>query len=147
MFLANQQARPVAYAQKKCRRAAEPQEPRLVDDDRLGALAAASSSSSTSRRSSSAAITETAGGVRDLYRLEMENFSNPLMVGLLRAQHGGRRLAPVARRRRAPSSRSAPTIRAGRRGVLAAGKVLAVVIAGGFIVIALWAHLAGGGRV
>ena len=43
-------------------------------------------------------------------------FSNPLMVGLLRAQHARRRLAPVARRRRARSSRSASIIRGGRRG-------------------------------
>ena len=62
---------------------------------------------------------------------------------LLRAQHAGRRLAPVARRRRAPSSRSASTIRAGRRGFWPPARLLAVVIAGGFIVIALWAHFVG----
>ena len=81
-----------------------------------------------------------AGG-RDLYRLEMENFEQPADRRLLRAQHGGRRLAPVARRvERAPVARRrppaldaahpAPPARSSRSS-----------IAGGFIVIALWALL------
>jgi succinate dehydrogenase / fumarate reductase cytochrome b subunit len=80
-------------------------------------------------------------GVRDLYRLEMENFSSPVPVALyvlmmvlvgLHVWHGvgssfqslglsGPRFTPLVRR---------------------LGKVSAVVIAGGFIVIALWAFLA-----
>jgi succinate dehydrogenase / fumarate reductase cytochrome b subunit len=82
-------------------------------------------------------------GVRDLYRLEMENFSSPITVALyvaamvlvgLHLWHGvgssfqslglnGPRFTPAIRR---------------------IGKVSAVVIAGGFIVIALWAFLWGG---
>ena len=82
-------------------------------------------------------------GVRDLYRLEVENFSSPVAVGLyvlamvlvgLHLWHG------------VPSSfqslgldgpRFTPFIRK-------AGKVSAVVIAGGFIVITLWVFLVGG---
>lgn len=82
-------------------------------------------------------------GVRDLYRTEAENFSSPLAVTLyvvmmvlvgLHLWHG------------VPSSfqslglngpRFTPMIRK-------VGKVSAVVIAGGFIVIAVWVYLAGG---
>jgi len=82
-------------------------------------------------------------GVRDLYRLEAENFSSPLAVTFyvvmmivvgLHLWHG------------VPSSfqslgldgpRFTPLIRK-------IGKVSAVVIAGGFIVITLWVFLAGG---
>ena len=82
-------------------------------------------------------------GVRDLYRLEVENFSSPLAVTLyvvmmivvgLHLWHG------------VPSSfqslgfngpRFTPLIRK-------IGKVSAVVIAGGFIVITLWIFLAAG---
>lgn len=82
-------------------------------------------------------------GVRDLYRLEVENFSSPLAVGLyvvamvfvgLHLWHGvgssfqsiglnGPRFTPFIRR---------------------VGKVSAVLIAGGFIVITLWVFLVGG---
>lgn len=81
-------------------------------------------------------------GVRDLYRLEMENFSSPITVSLyvlamvlvgLHLWHGvgssfqslglsGPRFTPLIRR---------------------IGKVCAVIIAGGFIFIALWAFLIG----
>ena len=81
-------------------------------------------------------------GIRDLYRLEMENFSSPLTVVLyvvamvvvgLHLWHGvgssfqslglnGPRFTPLIRK---------------------VGKVSAVVIAGGFIFIAIWALLIG----
>ena len=82
-------------------------------------------------------------GVRDLYRLEVENFSSPIAVTLyvimmvlvgLHLWHG------------VPSSfqslglngpRFTPLIRK-------VGKISAVVIAGGFIVITLWVFLVGG---
>ena len=82
-------------------------------------------------------------GVRDLYRTELENFSSPIAVALyvvmmvlvgLHLWHG------------VPSSfqslglngpRFTPLIRT-------IGKISAVVIAGGFIVITLWVFLAGG---
>jgi succinate dehydrogenase / fumarate reductase cytochrome b subunit len=82
------------------------------------------------------------GGMRDLYRLEMENFRSPLAVALyvvvmvlvgLHLWHGvgssfqslglsGPRFTPFIRR---------------------LGKVSAVIIAGGFIAIAVWAFFAG----
>ena len=82
-------------------------------------------------------------GMRDLFRTEAENFSSPIVVGLyvvmmvlvgLHLWHG------------VPSSfqslgfngpRFTPAIRT-------VGKVSAVVIAGGFIVIAVWVFLVGG---
>jgi succinate dehydrogenase / fumarate reductase cytochrome b subunit len=86
---------------------------------------------------------EFAEGIRDLYRTEVENFSSPLAVFLyvvmmvlvgLHLWHGvgssfqslglnGPRFTPLIRK---------------------IGKVSAVVIAGGFIVIALWVFVAGG---
>jgi succinate dehydrogenase / fumarate reductase cytochrome b subunit len=82
-------------------------------------------------------------GIRDLYRTEVENFSSPIAVFLyvammvlvgLHLWHGvgssfqslglnGPRFTPLIRK---------------------IGKVSAVVIAGGFIVIALWVFVAGG---
>jgi succinate dehydrogenase / fumarate reductase cytochrome b subunit len=81
-------------------------------------------------------------GVRDLYRLEVENFSSPATVALyvlamvivgLHLWHG------------VPSSFQSLGL-AGRRFtpfIRKVGKVSAVVIAGGFIVITLWVFLAG----
>ena len=86
---------------------------------------------------------ELSGGITDLYRTEVENFSSPISVALyvammvlvgLHLWHG------------VPSSfqslgfngpRFTPLIRK-------VGKVSAVVIAGGFIAITLWVFLAGG---
>ena len=141
MFVGNQSARPVRYVQKKIRRQAEPQVARLVDDDRLGTLAdrlpararegvPVQPNSAHGRRA--AAISTSSKSRR---------FANPLMVGVLRPLDGRRRLAPLARHRRAASSRSASTIRRWTPRLLAAGKILAVLIAGGFIVIAVWVYL------
>jgi succinate dehydrogenase / fumarate reductase cytochrome b subunit len=85
---------------------------------------------------------ELAAGVRDLYRVEMDNFSSPMTVALyvaamvvvgLHLWHGvgssfqslglnGPRFTPLIRK---------------------VGKVSAVLIAGGFIVITLWVFLVG----
>jgi succinate dehydrogenase / fumarate reductase, cytochrome b subunit len=82
-------------------------------------------------------------GVRDLYRLEMENFSSPLAVGFylvmmvlvgLHLWHG---VASSFQSIGLNGPRFTPLIRK-------IGKVSAVVIAGGFIVITLWVFLAGG---
>ena len=84
-----------------------------------------------------------AGG-RDLYRLEMENFANPLMVGFYvismvvvgsHLWHGVVERVPVARPRPPRVDAAHPRRRQGRSRSL---------IAGGFIVIALWAHFVGG---
>jgi succinate dehydrogenase / fumarate reductase cytochrome b subunit len=82
-----------------------------------------------------------AGG-RDLYRLEMENFANPLMVGfyvlsmLVVGSHLWHGVSSSVQSLGLDHPRWTPR-------VLVAGKVVAVLIAGGFIVIALWAHFLG----
>ena len=85
---------------------------------------------------------ETTSGVRDLYRLEMENFGNPLMVAfyvlsmLVVGSHLWHGAASAMQSLGADQPRWTPRL-------LAAGKLFAVLIAGGFIVIALWAHFVG----
>jgi succinate dehydrogenase / fumarate reductase cytochrome b subunit len=82
-----------------------------------------------------------AGG-RDLYRLEMENFRNPLVVGFYVLS-----MVVVGSHLWHGISSGFQSLGIDRPGwtriVLPAGKVVAVLIAGGFIVIALWAHFAG----
>jgi succinate dehydrogenase / fumarate reductase cytochrome b subunit len=84
-----------------------------------------------------------AGG-RDLYRLEMENFTNPLMVGfyVVSMVVVGSHLWHGVSSAFQSLGVDAP---AWTRFILPAGKTAAVLIAGGFIVIALWAHLVGAG--
>ena len=82
-----------------------------------------------------------AGG-RDLYRQEMETFQNPLMVGFYIIS-----MVVVGSHLWHGISSAFQSLGADRpawtRFILPAGKVIAVLIAGGFIVIALWAHFAG----
>ena len=81
-------------------------------------------------------------GIRDLYRLEMENFVSPLAVGfyvlsmLVVGSHLWHGIASGFQSLGADQPRWTPRL-------LVAGKAMAVLIAGGFIVIALWAHFAG----
>jgi succinate dehydrogenase / fumarate reductase, cytochrome b subunit len=88
---------------------------------------------------------ETTSGVRDLYRVEMETFSSPLVVGfyvlsmLIVGSHLWHGASSALQSLGLDHPTWTPT-------VLIAGKTAAVVIAGGFIVIALWAHLVGGAR-
>jgi succinate dehydrogenase / fumarate reductase cytochrome b subunit len=82
-------------------------------------------------------------GLNDLYRIEFENFSSPVTVGLyvimmvlvgLHLWHGvGSSFQSLG----LSGPRFTPLIRK-------VGKVSAVIIAGGFIVIALWVFLTGG---
>ena len=82
-----------------------------------------------------------AGG-RDLYRQEMETFQNPLMVGfyiismLVVGSHLWHGVSSASQ----SLGVDAP---AWTRLILPVGKALAVLIAGGFIVIALFAHFYG----
>ena len=97
MFLGNQSARPVALRAEEIRRAAEPQVVRVVDDDRLGALAAG-----VSRRPRQGVPLRRRAGVagrraRSVSLRRWRAFANPLIVGFYVHQHGGGRLAPVAR--------------------------------------------------
>jgi succinate dehydrogenase / fumarate reductase, cytochrome b subunit len=81
-----------------------------------------------------------AEGGRDLYRLEIENFSNPLIVAfyvlsmLVVGSHLWHGASSSLQSLGLDHPRWTPRVRA-------AGKVLAVLIAGGFITIAVWAYL------
>lgn len=83
-----------------------------------------------------------AGG-RDLYRLEMENFGHPLTVGfyllsmLVVGSHLWHGVSSGFQSLGADQRRWTPRL-------LNAGKAIAVLIAGGFMTIALWAYVAGG---
>ena len=88
-----------------------------------------------------------AGG-RDLYRLEMENLSNPLMVAfyvlsmIVVGSHLWHGIASALQSLGFDHPVWTPRI-------LAAAKVCAVLIAGGFMIIAIWVYMqqAGGARV
>jgi succinate dehydrogenase / fumarate reductase cytochrome b subunit len=141
MYLGNQQARPTSYAMKK----------------RQGPPSRKTFASSTMIFSGLWLLifivihvkafkygTEylAAGGMRDLYRTEMESFANPLTVGfyvlsmLVVGSHLWHGASSGFQSLGLDHPRWTPAI-------LKLTKLLAVVIAGGFIVIALWAHFAG----
>ena len=86
---------------------------------------------------------ETASGVRDLYRLEMENFASPLSIAfyIVSLLVVGSHLWHGASSALQSLGVSHP---AWTPRLLGAGRAFAILIAGGFIVIALWAHLIGG---
>jgi succinate dehydrogenase cytochrome b subunit len=139
MFLSNQQARPARYAMKK-------------------------GANHTSRKSFASTTMIFTGlwllifiiihvkafrygteyawaeGGRDLYRLEIENFSNPLIVVFyvlsmfVVGSHLWHGASSAFQSLGLDHPRWTPRIRA-------TGKVLAVAIAGGFITIAVWAYL------
>jgi succinate dehydrogenase cytochrome b subunit len=86
-----------------------------------------------------------AGG-RDLYRLEMENFASPLIVAfyalsmVVVASHLWHGIASAVQSLGGDHPIWTPR-------VLLAGKIFAVLIGGGFIVIAVWAYAVQTGRV
>ena len=88
---------------------------------------------------------ETTSGVRDLYRVEMETFRNPLVVGFYVIS-----LLIVGSHLWHGASSALQSLGADHPGwtpkILVAGRTAAVIIAGGFIFIALWAHFVGGAR-
>lgn len=85
---------------------------------------------------------EAADGARDLYRLEMENFSNPLTVVfyvltmLVVGSHLWHGTASAFQSLGLVHPRWTPRL-------LAGGKAFAVFVAGGFAMIAMWAFLMG----
>ena len=138
MFLGNQQARPVKYAQKK-------------------------NAGHTSRKTLASSTMIFSGlwllvfiiihvrafkygpdyqyeGMRDFYRLEIENLTNPFMVAfyvlsmLVVGSHLWHGASSSLQSLGFDHPQWTPRI-------LMAGKILAVAIAGGFIVIAIWAYL------
>lgn len=85
---------------------------------------------------------QTSDGVRDLYRVEMETLGSPLVAAfyVLSMVLVGSHLWHGA----SSAVQSLGVHPVWTPTMLAAGRAAAVVISGGFIVIALWAHLFGG---
>jgi succinate dehydrogenase / fumarate reductase cytochrome b subunit len=144
MFAANRGARPVAYVQKKP--AGSPSRKTLASSTMIvSGLWLVLFVIIHVRTFKYGAHYEVAGepGVRDLYRLEMEAFSNPVAVAfyvlsmIIVGSHLWHGIASAFQSLGADQPRWTPRL-------LIAGKTVAVVIAGGFIVIALWAYLVGG---
>ena len=139
MFLANQSARPVAYLQKKY--AGRPSRKSIASSTMIASglwlLLFIIIHVKAFRYGTEY---EWAEGGRDLYRLEMENFSNPLIVAfyvlsmVVVGSHLWHGASSAFQSLGFDNPRWTPRIRA-------TGKVLAVLIAGGFITIAVWAYL------
>jgi len=129
MFLSNQSARPVRYAQKKP--AGRPSRKSLASSTMivsgLWLLAFLIVHVKAFRFSP---IYPWGDGGRDLYRQEMENLSNPFVAG----SHLWHGISSAVQSLGLDHPRWTPR-------VLTAGKLFAVAIAGGFIVIAVWVYL------
>jgi len=141
MFLGNQSRRPVRYAQKKY--AGPPSRKTFASSTMivsgLWLLAFLIIHVKTFRFSPEV---EWPAGGRDLYLLEMQAFTNPLMVGFYIIS-----MVVVGSHLWHGVSSAFQSLGADKpawtRFILPAGKIIAVLIAGGFIVIAVWAHLNG----
>jgi succinate dehydrogenase / fumarate reductase cytochrome b subunit len=143
MFLANQNTRPVAYAKKKSAghttRKTFASTTMIVSG--LWLLAFLVIHVKAFHDGWGREYAWPAGG-RDLYRQEMETFQNPLMVGfyvismIVVGSHLWHGISSAFQSLGVDKP-------AWTRFILPAGKVIAVLIAGGFIVIALWAHISG----
>jgi succinate dehydrogenase / fumarate reductase, cytochrome b subunit len=141
MFLGNQRLRPTRYAKKKY--AGRPSRKSLASSTMivsgLWLLAFLVIHVKTFRFSPEV---EWPAGGRDLYLLEMQAFTNPLVVAfyvismLIVGSHLWHGVSSAFQ----SLGLDKP---AWTRFILPAGKVIAVLVAGGFIVIAIWAHLNG----
>jgi len=143
MFLGNQRTRPVAYVQKK--RAGRPSRKTFASSTMIVSglwLLAFLLVHVKAFHDGWGNQYEWPAGGRDLYRQEMETFRNPLMVGfyvlsmLVVGSHLWHGVSSGVQSLGGDHPRWTPR-------VLLFGKTMAVLIAGGFIVIALWAHFAG----
>jgi succinate dehydrogenase / fumarate reductase cytochrome b subunit len=139
MFLSNQSARPVRYAQKKS--AGRPSRKSLASSTMivsgLWLLAFLIVHVKAFRFSPTYPWGD---GGRDLYRQEMENLSNPFVAGfyvlsmIVVGSHLWHGISSALQSLGLDHPRWTPR-------VLMAGKVFAVAIAGAFIVIAVWVYL------
>jgi succinate dehydrogenase / fumarate reductase cytochrome b subunit len=139
MFLSNQSARPVRYAQKK--RAGRPSRKSLASSTMivsgLWLLAFLIVHVKAFRFSPTYPWGD---GGRDLFRQEMENLSNPFVAGfyvlsmIVVGSHLWHGISSALQSLGLDHPRWTPR-------VLTAGKLFAVAIAGGFIVIAVWVYL------
>ena len=141
MFLGNRSTRPVRYATKKY--AGPPSRKTFASSTMivsgLWLLAFLIVHVKTFRFG---VESEWPAGGRDLYLLEMQAFTNPLIVGfyVLSMVVVGSHLWHGVSSAFQSLGLDKP---AWTRFILPAGKTIAVLIAGGFIVIALWAHFTG----
>jgi succinate dehydrogenase / fumarate reductase cytochrome b subunit len=141
MFAANQKARPDRYAQKKY--AGKPSRKSLASSTMivsgLWLLVFLVIHVKAFRFSP---VYEWPAGGRDLYRQEMENLSNPLMVAfyilsmVVVGSHLWHGFSSAFQSLGVDHPKLTPWL-------LTLGKVFAIGIAGGFVVIALWAHFVG----
>jgi succinate dehydrogenase / fumarate reductase cytochrome b subunit len=143
MFLGNQQARPVGYVQKK--RAGWPSRKSLASSTMIVSglwLLVFLIIHVKAFHDGWGTEYEWPAGGRDLYRQEMETFANPLMVAfyVLSMVVVGSHLWHGVSSAFQSLGVDAP---AWTRFIVPAGKTAAVLIAGGFIVIALWVHFVG----
>ena len=145
MFLGNQATRPVGYARKK--KAGPPSRKTFASSTMIvSGLWLLAFIIIHVRAFRYGVEYDWPEGGRDLYRLEMENFSNPLMVGfyvlsmLVVGSHLWHGISSACQ----SLGLDKP---AWTRFILPAGKVIAAVIAAGFIVIAVWAYFHQTGRV
>jgi succinate dehydrogenase / fumarate reductase cytochrome b subunit len=141
MFVGNQRTRPVGYARKKT--AGPPSRKTFASSTMivsgLWLVAFLVIHVKTFRFG---VEQEWPAGGRDLYLLEMQAFTNPLIVGfyIISMVVVGSHLWHGVSSAFQSLGLDKP---AWTRFVLPAGKTVAVLIAGGFIVIVLWAHFAG----
>jgi succinate dehydrogenase / fumarate reductase, cytochrome b subunit len=144
MYLVNLQARPVSYVQK--RSAGRPSRKSVASSTMIfSGLWLLVFVIIHVNAFKYGAEYQTSNGERDLYRLEMENFSNPLTVAfyvvtmIVVGSHLWHGVLSSFQSLGAQNPSDAPR-------ALRAAKAVAVAIAGGFIIIALWAYLTGGVR-
>ena len=145
MFVGNQAARPARYVKKKY--AGTPSRKSLASSTMivsgLWLFAFLLVHVKTFRFSEN---TPWPAGGRDLYRLEVNAFSNPLVVAfyilsmIVVGSHLWHGISSGFQSLGADHPKVTPKL-------LAAGKIIAVLIAGGFIVIAAWVYLTQTGRV
>jgi succinate dehydrogenase / fumarate reductase, cytochrome b subunit len=138
MFLANQQARPASYVRKAS--PGRPSRKSLASSTMIASGLWLLMFVIVHVRQFKYGTEYEAGGIRDLYRLEMENFANPLLVSfyvlsmVVVGSHLWHGIASAFQSLGADNPRWTPRL-------LRAGKVVAVAIAGGFVIIAVWAYL------
>ena len=146
MFLANQQARPIRYVEKK--RAGQPSRKTFASSTMIVSglwLIVFLVIHVKAFREGWGTEYEWPAGGRDLYRQEMEIFANPVLVSfyilsmLVVGSHLWHGVSSAFQSLGLDHPKVTPKL-------LVAGKVLALLIAGGFIVIAAWAYATHGGR-
>ena len=142
MFLKNRQARPIGYVQKKS--AGAPSRKNLASTTMMvSGLWLLVFLVLHVRAFRFTPMYEYSNGTPDLYRLEMDTLRAPLVAWfyvvsmLVVGSHLWHGVASATQSLGVDHPSVTPR-------VLAAGKVMAVLIAGGFIVIALWAHYVAG---